>query len=207
MEAAALMDSSVYRADALMAQQSVTTPRPVVTPVPRLNRFVRQLQFRHQLTEWGTPSGSIAQVLPALVAQAMGEECLWVSDKEQNKIYPNSWSGLGFNLNSLYFLNESKPLQSIRTVLCENTFPFVIIDIRQRLNSADLHFLHTAVKQKKITIFLLRPFYLSNKNGNPFSKQRINSSYSISRKSFQLSVVKGRAAQKINLSFQEVLCG
>lgn len=177
------------------------------TPLKKLNLFLASLSFQGRLTEWGVPSGSIARLLPAMVAKAMGQECLWISDQEKALLYPNSWTGLGFDLNNLHFLHEESPLQSLRTVVSENSFPFLIIDCRQRLKTSDLHFLSRHAREQGTSIFLFRPFYLSNKNGNPFSNQRLNSSYSISRKSFQLSIIKGCPRRSLSLPFTEVLCG
>ncbi len=177
------------------------------TPLTRLNEFLRPLNFSGHFTEWGTPSGSIARLLPAMVAKALNQEALWISDIEKAQLYPNSWTGLGFNLNNLHFLHEEEPLQSLRTVISENTFPFLIIDSKQRLQASDLHFLQRTCRKNGTTVFLFRPFYLSNKNGNPFSCQRINSSYSIHKQSFQISIIKGAPRRSLHLSFSEVLCG
>ncbi len=186
--------------------------KPVIsslkTPVTRLNPFLQAFRWHGQLSEWGVPSGSIARLLPAMAAKALDLECLWVSDQETARLYPNSWTGLGFNLNNLHFLQDSEPLTSLRTVITENTFPFLIIDCKHPLQKSDLHFLAQTCRQQGTTIFLFRHFYLSNKNGNPFSQQRINSSYSITQKNFQLSVIKGRGSKKnLRLNLSEVLCG
>lgn len=187
---------------------SPKAPEELKTPITKLNGFLKSFHFQGSLTEWGVPSGSIARLLPAIVAQALEKECLWITDTPVAQIYPNSWTGLGFNLNSLHFIHEEEPLASIRTVIHENTFPFLVIDCKQRLQTSDLHFLAQHCRQKKTTIFLFRHFYLSNRNGNPFSSQRINSSYSIGRKSFQLSVIKGsKKKRSLPLKFSEVLCG
>ncbi len=177
------------------------------TPVTKLNEFLKPFDFKSQFTEWGVPSGSIARLLPAMIAKALKQECLWISDMDQAQIYPNSWTGLGFNLNNLHFLHENEPLSSIRTVINENTFSFLIIDTKQRLQTSDLHFFSLTARKYGTSIFLFRPFYLSNKNGNPFCHQRLNSSYSIPRKRFQLSVIKGAPKKSLHLNFSEVLCG
>jgi hypothetical protein len=180
----------------------------VQTPVARLNAFLEPLTWQGQMTEWGVPQGSVARLLPTMVAKALGQEALWISDRAQARFYPNSWAGLGFNLNSLHFLQDDKPLTSLRTLLNENHFPLLMIDCQQRLQISDLHFFAQHCRQQGTHIFLFRPFYLSNRNGNPFSKQRFNSSYCITQKIFQLYKMKGAGAQRsLRLPFSEVLCG
>lgn len=176
-------------------------------PIPRLMDFLGPLNFKGQCTEWGVPFGSISRLIPAMVAKALGQECLWICDQSNKQIYPNSWSGLGFDLDNLHFLNEQQPLSSLRTLIHENHFPFLIVDSQQFFKKSDFHFLAQATRQYGITLFLFRPYFLSNKNGNPFCRYRINSSYCITGKNFRLSVLKGLPARHIRLAFDEVLCG
>lgn len=177
------------------------------TPLSRLNEFLEPLNFCGQLCEWGTPHGSISRLLPAMVARALNKECLWVCDQDHSQLYPRSWAGLGFDLNNIYFVNEEKPLQSLRTLIQENSFSLIIVDSRQFLNKADMHFLAQSTREYGTSIFLFRSFFLSNKNGNPFCRYRINSTYSIPRKNFELSLIKGSSKKQLKLSFDEVLCG
>ncbi len=204
--------SALYELNAhsLIGQASLqlTPQEPLNTPITRLNSFLAPLQWRGQISEWGVPAGSVARLLPAIVGKALNLECLWISDQSSAQIYPNTWTGLGFNLNNLHFLQDPNPLASLRTVVTENTFPFLIVDCKHRLQKSDLHFLAQHCRQQGSTLFLFRHFYLSNKNGNPFSQQRLNSSYNMARQSFQLSKIKGPGAKKhLHLKLSEVLCG
>lgn len=184
-----------------------TQARPLKTPLQRLNHFLKSFQFQGHLSEWGVPYGSISRLLPAMIAKALNKECLWISDKKQMTIYPNSWTGLGFDLNNIHFLSEQEPLSSLRTLIHENSFPFLIVDSQQFLQKSDFHFLAQATREYGLSIFLFRSFFLSNKNGNPFCRYRLNSSYCITGKRFELSVVKGPKKRRLNLGFNEVLCG
>lgn len=190
------------------ASQPIAPTTVVRTPIASLNEFLAPLTWEGQLSEWGVPTGSIARLIPAMVAKALNMECLWITDQVQARLYPNSWSGLGFNLNNLHFIQDNEPLSSLRTVIHENAFPFIIVDCKHRLQSSDFHFLNHSCRQQGTTLFLFRSFYLSNKNGNPFSKQRINCSYSMAEQSFQLSMIKGVTSRRcLRLPLSEVLCG
>lgn len=207
MSAANCLDSLVYASSLNKSDELSPQGSSLKTPLPALNHFFQGMEF-HGLVEWGVPMGSISRLLPAMVARALKKECLWISDQDTAHVYPKSWSGLGFDLNNIYFLNEQSPLMSIRTLLQENTFSFLIIDSQQKLKTSDLHFLSQCCRKNDLCVFLFRSYFLSSKNGNPFCRYRINSSYSIDTKRFQLTLIKGAQRQKaLSLSFSEVLCG
>lgn len=189
------------------SESLISDQKSLETPLGPLNDFLKPLNFQGQLCEWGTPYGSISRLLPAMIAKALNKECLWVCDQDSAQIYPQSWTGLGFDLNNLHFLNEKNPLMSLRTLIQENSFSLIIVDSRQFFQKADLHFFSQAAREYDTSIFLFRYFFLSNKNGNPFSRYRINSTYSIPRKCFQLDTIKGPNKPCLKLSFNEVLCG
>ena len=184
-----------------------TGQQKIQTPIKSLNPFLEKLNWAGAVVEWGVPQGSISRLLPAVLAKALNKDCLWVSDQEQPQVYPSSWAGIGFDLNNIHFLKENEPLASIRNVIHENTFKLLVIDTKQRLTPADFHFFSRSARQNQSCFFLFRHFFLSQKKGNPFCRYRFNSSYSIQRQAFSLSLLKGGKNRRLNLSFKEVLCG
>lgn len=198
-----LIDDKLVGQQDLVAQGSALSAH---TPIAKLNHYLATFHFGGGLCEWGTPMGSLSRLLPAVVAQSFALPCLWITDNP-HFFYPNAWLGLGFDLHQIHFIKEDKPLESVRTASREKIFKLMVIDIQQFVETSDLHFLARTAAKNGATYFLLRNFFLSNKNGNPYSRYRFNASFSFPKDAFTLSVVKGRRHQSLQLAFSEVLCG
>jgi len=136
------------------------------TPLSSLNDFLKAHNFKHQLSEWGTPHGSFSKLLPSLIAASLQKEVLWLSDQEEALIYPQAWRELQFDLNQIYFLREKRLLRSLRTLIREESFSFIMIDSHHFFSKSDLHFLSQSARLQRMTLFLFRPYFLSAKKGN-----------------------------------------
>ncbi len=178
------------------------------TPLASLNAFLKAQSFKHQLSEWGTPHGSFSKLLPSLIAASLQKEVLWLSDQQDSLIYPQAWRELHFDLNQIYFLREKRVLRSLRTLIREESFSFIMIDSHHFFSKSDLHFLSQSARSQRMTLFLFRPYFLSAKKGNPFCRLRLNSSYELSSQKFHLSFIKGGERKRhFKASFGEVFSG
>lgn len=174
------------------------------TPIKALNHFMAGLKLEGVLSEWGVAQGSLARLLPLVLLQSLEKSAVWLTDHHSH-FYPPAWRNLGFDLGQSYFLKSDEALESARTLLREGGFPVVILDLKAYLEKPDLHFFSRMAEKQGTTVFLLRSFYLSSKNGNPYARHRFNSFYSLKNNSFSLSTVKGNQCRRLHLPFQEVL--
>lgn len=181
---------------------------PIQTGIHRLDDFLRPIRSeKGGLFEWGCPHGTFGRVIPSLVAKSLGESFLWAYDDVGIEVYPNSLVDMGFDLSKFSFIKEENPIKKLKPLFNKKVHDVVVLDSKEFLNPSDLRFISNKGRQEGIFFFLLRPFYLSNKNGNPFCKYRINSSFNLKKKSFQLSFIKGSNKKFINIYLNEVFDG
>jgi hypothetical protein len=173
----------------------------------RLSRFFRGLNLQGGLSEWGAPAGQMGRLIPCLVVKAFAAKCLWVSSYENSKIYPPYWHHLGINMSKVYFLYDESPLKDLRFALREAKFKVIVIDIDKYVSPSDMNFLAKIAQKNGFSILLLRKYFLSSKNGNPFSRIRLNCSYSIRSNSIALNLIKGPKVKRVTIGLEEVLDG
>ena len=172
-----------------------------------LDRFFRGINLQGTLSEWGAPAGQMGRLIPCLVVKAFASKCLWVSSYEKSKIYPPYWHHLGVDMSKVYFLSEEKPLKDLRFALREAKFKVIVIDIDKYVSASDMNFLARLCSKNNLSILLLRKYFLSSKNGNPFSRVRLNCSYSLKTNALSINLIKGLRTKRTTIQLQEVLNG
>jgi hypothetical protein len=160
------------------------------------------------VVEWGAPHGAWGRVAPARVIQSLGQPFLWILDRADLQVNAAFWESLGFDLQRSHFICEIESLRTFKMVLQEGVYGVVVLDTKKNLRSGDWSFVSQIARQKKVMPFVIRPFYLTPRNGNPFAKHRWNSFYSFEEHSLRLKCVKGLKLNKeIKAPLQEVLYG
>ena len=157
------------------------------------------------LTEWGIPQGRYGRPLLIKLLHTRQAPTLWMSDQMAMDFYPQPLHNLGQNLKNLHTVQNRKPFKNMRLVFTENTYPQIILDTSEFLSRADLNFLARMARTHRITIFLIRHFFLTPKIGNPFAKNRFNSSFCLARKQFIFQILKGARPQKAFISTKGLL--
>lgn len=154
--------------------------------------FFQCFDWSQGVMEWGAPHGQMARWMPAWVISRLGKDCLWVMDRKDLRMYPSAWRDLGVNLEKVHFLYEEKPLRSFKSLIHDHPFSFLVLDTGDFLKSGDLNFITQLTRQSHKPCFLMRHFYLSHRNGNPFARYRFNSFYDFQRHHLRLISLKGK---------------
>ena len=109
---------------------------PLETHISRLNDYLSFFNPAGQISEWGAPHGNFSRAIPAVIAQSLRKDCLWISNRTDLKFYPTSWFDLGFDLSKIHFMVYEKPFKIIRTAINEETYQLLIIDSAEFITPA-----------------------------------------------------------------------
>lgn len=172
----------------------------------RLQEFFKINPVVGGLTEWGAPLGQLGRLIPAVIIKNLAKPCLWVRDSQDFEVYPSFWRDLGINLKEVFFLYDEDPLKNLRIPLKSSEFEVIVLDLNRFITPANMNFLAHYCRRQKVTCFLLRKYFLSPKNGNPFCRHRFNCSYSLQRDQIQITAIKGQH-KPLWLSMKEVVYG
>lgn len=175
--------------------------------IHRLEKFINSIPLEGALSEWGAPPGQMGRLIPSLVVKKMAIPCLWVRDYDQMLFYPAYWNSLGHSLEHMYFLHDKDPLQNLRVPFRQSKFRLLVLDLERFVSPADMNYLAKYCRQNQVTCMLLRKYFLSAKNGNPFCQHRINCSYSLQDDLLRVNLIKGRSTPSLKLSLDEVFNG
>ena len=172
-----------------------------------LTHFFKGIKLSEGLSEWGAPPGQMGRLIPCHVVKAFDSKCLWISSYENSQIYPPYWHHLGLDMEKVYFLYEENPMKDLRFALREAKFKVIVIDCDKPVSASDMNFLAKLCSSNNLSILLLRKYFLSSRNGNPFSRVRLNCSYSIRTNSLSLNLIKGHSVKRLTLGLEEALNG
>ncbi len=170
----------------------------------KLDKYLELLDFQSSTVEFGAPYGAFSRIIPSLFIKAFDRNTLWISQNTDSDFYPKFFGSLGIKIKSLYFTNELKCSNTIKTAVLENAFNLIVIDTKEFLSKSDLNFLFSNSRKNKSTYLLLRPYYLSNLNGNPFAKFRFNSFFSLKSNEITFKTIKGGPKTNLNFNINEL---
>lgn len=157
-----------------------------------------------QVVEWGVPFGLggreivlkfIASAIPHGVEKP--EKVLWISSREEIKVYPPSWQARGVSLKNIFFVNSKKPLQELAPVFLESCFQVIVFDAA-KIRDKDLAYLSHKARKFGFLIFILRDYFLSQNRGNVWAKKRLNCGQNFDD-SFFVRPVRGYSCQPFNI--------
>lgn len=156
-----------------------------------------------RISEWGMPRGSDTRKLICSFLKNENKNFLWIYSSKFEEIYPPSWNSQ-LDLNKAYFLCSDAPVKELKSCFLDKYFSLIIIDSPVKLNLGDIAFLSSQARNFQQHIFLLRPFYLSTKKGNPYTQHRINV-FRKHRSSYELKKLRGPGANtSLHLKTEEI---
>jgi len=165
-------------------------PSPIRAPL------FQHLRLAQTYTEWGLPHGRFGRVIPLLWAGENKASVLWLTDQITMTPYPKLLHNIGLPLKQFHFIQNRKPLKNLKTVFNENVYKHIVLDTSELLKPGDHSFLARLTRTHDLTCFLIRPFFLSAKFGNPFTKHRLNVFFSLHQRQFSIQHLKGGCGQK-----------
>ncbi|NRA66240.1 MAG: hypothetical protein HRU19_17265 [Pseudobacteriovorax sp.] len=177
--------------------------QPLMSSHPRLNEFFEGgLPWGH-VCEWGSPWGSGGRELALSFLSSIGQSqpywSLWIQSHSDVAFYPPAWQARGVDLDHLRFAETQEPLKDVKSVFLEPFFKVIVLD-SAKLSRDDCAFLKRQAHKHKQAIILIKPYFLSPKQGNIWAKTRLNCWQDHVHQQFHLQVVKGLSPRKIAIS-------
>lgn len=157
-----------------------------------------------RISEWGMPCGSDTRKLLFHFLKNTNKNFLWIYSSKLEDIYPTSWDS-HIDLNKAYFIESDAPVKELKACFLDNYFSMIIIDSPIKLNLGDMAFLSSQARAFDQHYFLVRPFYLSSKKGNPYASHRINV-FRQNQSNYELHKLRGVGSNSpLKLNTMEVL--
>jgi hypothetical protein len=155
------------------------------------------------LVEWGIPPGLNGRLMPVQFFKQGIPASVWIYHHHGLGVFASSWISHGIDLQRLFFIRSAKPVRELRPLFLEDTFKRIIIDSPKNFSNGDLAFVSQQARKHQQVIFLIRHYFLSPKQGNPYASLRINT-WQNGNHDFSLHVIKGHTRGKIRIPLREV---
>ena len=155
------------------------------------------------LIEWGIPPGLNGRLIPVQFFKHCIPASVWIYHHHGLGIFASSWISHGIDLQRLFFIRSAKPVKELRPLFLEDTFKRIVIDSPKHFSTGDLAFVSQQARKHQQVVFLIRHYFLSQKQGNPHASIRINT-WQNGRDGFSLQVIKGPATGKWQIPLREV---
>lgn len=167
------------------------------------------------LIEWGAPIGSEGRqlLLPFLANSTYGMQsnpsfCLWANGHKDLAVFPPAWIARGICPSRLVFADGFRRLEDIKRVFASPLFGVVVVDLArgQSCHPSDYLYLRQQASLYDKIIIVLRPYFLSNKRGNPAARLRLNSWRDHKSGIYHLRLIKGHSPAAASCSNQTSIC-
>ena len=155
------------------------------------------------LIEWGIPPGLNGRLIPVQFLKHALPASIWIYHHHGLGVFASSWISHGIDLQRLFFIRSAKPVRELRPLFLEDTFKRIIIDSPKNFSNGDLAFVSQQARKHQQVVFLIRHYFLSQKQGNPYASLRINT-WQSGNDEFSLHVIKGHSTGKIRIPLREV---
>lgn len=155
------------------------------------------------LIEWGIPPGLNGRLIPVQFLKHCIPASIWIYHHHGLGVFASSWISHGIDLRRLFFIRSAKPVKELRPLFLEDTFKRIIIDSPKSFSDGDLAFVSQQARKHEQIIFLIRHYFLSQKQGNPHACLRINT-WQKDNDEFSLQVIKGPTTGKLCIPLGEV---
>ncbi len=153
--------------------------------------------------EWGIPPGLNGRLIPLQLLKHDIPPSVWIYHHHGLGVFASSWLGHGVDLQRLFFICSEHPVQELRPLFLEDTFQRIIIDSPRRFSSGDMAFVSQQARSHGQIVFLIRHYFLSEKQGNPHASLRINT-WQSGKRAFSLQIIKGAAPGRVSLPYRAV---
>ncbi|MCP4289035.1 MAG: hypothetical protein GY792_32210, partial [Gammaproteobacteria bacterium] len=155
------------------------------------------------LVEWGIPPGLNGRLIPLQLLKHQIPLSVWIYHHHGLGVFASSWISHGVDMQRLFFICSENPVSELRPIFLEDTFRRIIIDAPRRFSDGDMAFVSKQARQQGQIVFLIRHYFLSQKNGNPHASLRINT-WQSGKRSFSLQLIKGPVSGRITLPYRVV---
>lgn len=186
-------------------QQSCSDSASLISGIPQLDSLFSDVRDG-DIVEWGIPPGFNGRLIPLQFLKQDIPTSVWIYHHHNLAIFASSWISHGVDLDRLYFIRSANPVAELKPLFLEDTFKRIFIDSPKKLSSGDLAFIASQARLNRQTIFLIRHFFLSRKNGNAYAGIRINS-WQNDQGKFVIQVIKGADIGTINITNAELYNG
>ena len=150
------------------------------------------------LIEWGIPPGLNGRLMPLQFLKRDIPASVWIYHHHGLGIFASSWISHGVDLRRLFFICSSNPVKELRPLFLEDTFKRIIIDSPKKFSTGDLAFVARQARKQRQIVFLIRHYFLSQKQGNAHASLRINT-WQERQSRFSVQVIKGQRNGKISI--------
>jgi hypothetical protein len=158
------------------------------------------------LIEWGIPPGLNGRLIPVQFLKHGIPVSIWIYHRHGLGVFASSWISHGIDLQRLFFIRSAKPVKELRPLFLEDTFKRIIIDSPKNFSGGDLAFVSQQARKHRQIVFLIRHYFLSQKQGNPHARLRINT-WQNDNDEFSLQVIKGPTTGKLRIPLRDVYAG
>jgi len=186
----------------VLKQELLEQAQELHSGIPALDDCVRQVR-PGDLVEWGIPPGLNGRLIPLQLLKQQIPLSIWIYHHHGLGVFASSWISHGVDLQRLFFICAENPVRELRPLFLEDTFRRIIIDSPRKFSDGDMAFVSQQAREHGQIVFLIRHYFLSQKNGNPHASLRINT-WQSGKRSFSLQVIKGPATGRINLPYRAV---
>ncbi len=167
---------------------------PIRSGLTELDAFFLRRGGIHygKVIEWGSPIGRCGRFMILRFLRDLHESVVWIhGQKEELEVYAPAWAERGVDLSLFYFIRSRSPLPDLRPLFLEPAFKVIVMDCPERLSPGDWSFIASKVRENKQLLFVLRPFFLSTKRGNPLVSWRVNCWLKPKQGKYCLNFLKG----------------
>ena len=177
-------------------------PQELHSGIEALDQCMSQVRAG-DLVEWGIPPGLNGRLIPLQLLKRQIPLSIWIYHHHGLGVFASSWISHGVDLQRLFFICSDSPVRELRPVFMEDTFKRIIIDAPRRFSAGDMAFVSQQARKQGQIVFLIRHYFLSQKNGNPHASLRINT-WQSGKRSFSLQLIKGPTSGRITLPYRAV---
>ena len=186
----------------MLKQQMLEQPQELHSGIEALDECMSQIRAG-DLVEWGIPPGLNGRLIPLQLLKQQIPLSIWIYHHHGLGVFASSWISHGVDLQRLFFICSENPVRELRPIFLEDTFRRIIIDSPRKFSDGDMAFVSQQARQQGQIVFLIRHYFLSQKNGNPHASLRINT-WQSGKRSFSLQVIKGPATGRVTLPYRAV---
>lgn len=186
----------------MLKQQMSVQPQALYSGIEALDDCFKQVR-PGDLVEWGIPPGLNGRLIPLQLLKHQIPLSIWIYHHHGLGVFASSWISHGVDMQRLFFICSDNPVSELRPIFLEDTFKRIIIDAPRKFSDGDMAFVSQQARQQGQVVFLIRHYFLSQKNGNPHASLRINT-WQSGKHSFSLQLIKGPVSGRITLPYRAV---
>jgi len=180
--------------------ETVTSQTKIPSVNHQLTQFLGGGIPKGAITEMGIPVGFAGRSIVADFVSHVTQTdlCLWVNGHSDMRLYPPAWISRGVNPLKWVVANSDSPVRQLKASLMQPIFQLLVLDMEShQLSAEDIAFISIQARIHRYAVVVIRPFLLSNRQGNSWAKLRLN--VTPNHKQLHLSVIKGLSERQLTI--------